>query len=100
MVMSQFECPESGDPLMPNCRLVSDTLSDYLEEQLGDADRILLEEHLQACGLCMIYLDQFRAVYRAAGEVDCSSLPEDFEQVMGKVIRRWQVERQSGDGKE
>ena len=98
--MSQFECPESGNPLMPNCRLVSDTLSDYLEDQLGDSDRILLEEHLHACGLCMVYLDQFRTVYRAAGEIDCSALPQDFEQVMGKVIRRWQSERQSDDGKE
>jgi len=94
--MSKFECPESGNPLMPSCQLVSDTLSDYLEEQLSDADRILLEEHLHACGLCMVYLDQFRTVYRtAAGEVDCSDLPSDFEQVMGRVIQKWQSERQS-----
>lgn len=98
--MSKFECPESGNPLMPSCRLVADTLSDYLEEQLSDSDRILLEEHLHACGLCMVYLDQFRAVYRAAGEIDCSTLPNDFEQVMGKVIQRWQADRQSGEGKE
>lgn len=98
--MSQFECPESGDPLMPSCKLVSDTLSDYLEEQLSDSDRILLEEHLQACGLCLVYLDQFRAVYRAADDIDCDALPDDFEQVMGEVIQRWQSERQSGEGKE
>lgn len=93
--MSKFECPESGNPLMPSCQLVADTLSDYLEEQLSDADRILLEEHLHACGLCMVYLDQFRTVYRAAGQVDCSELPDDFEQVMGRVIQKWQTERQS-----
>lgn len=93
--MSKFECPESGNPLMPSCQLVSDTLSDYLEEQLSDADRILLEEHLHACGLCMVYLDQFRSVYRTAGQVDCSELPDDFEEVMGRVIHRWQAERQS-----
>ncbi|MAW62294.1 MAG: hypothetical protein CMJ94_15875 [Planctomycetes bacterium] len=97
--MSKFECPESGDPLMPSCHLVADTLSDYLEEQLSDADRMLLEEHLRACGLCMVYLDQFRAVYRVAGQVDCSELPDDFEEVMGAVIRRWQADRQA-DGKE
>ena len=93
--MSKFECPESGNPLMPSCQLVADTLSDYLEEQLSDADRILLEEHLHACALCMVYLDQFRTVYRAAGQVDCSELPDDFEQVMGRVIQKWQTERQS-----
>lgn len=93
--MSKFECPESGNPLMPSCQLVADTLSDYLEEQLSDADRMLLEEHLHACGLCMVYLDQFRTVYREAGQVDCSELPDDFEQVMGRVIQKWQAERQS-----
>lgn len=98
--MSKFECPESGDPLMPSCQLVSDTLSDYLEEQLSDADRLLLEQHLHACGLCMVYLDQFRQVYRAAEQVTREELPQDFHQVMGKVIQRWQSERQAGEGME
>ena len=95
--MSEFVCPESGNPLMPSCRLVADTLSDYLDEQLSDADRLLLEEHLEACGLCMVYLNQFRVVYREAEAVDCSELPADFEQVMGRVIQRWQADRDQRD---
>lgn len=97
--MSEFVCPESGEPLMPSCRLVADTLSDYLDDQLSDSDRLLLEKHLQACGLCLVYLEQFRVVYREAEAADCSELPQDFEQVMGKVIQRWQTDRKERDGR-
>jgi len=92
-----FVCPESGNPLMPSCRLVSDALSDYMEDMLADRDRLLLEEHLAACPLCLVYMNQFKRVYREAGAFDKSQLPEDFNAVMGKVLRRWQVDRDSRD---
>lgn len=94
--MSAFECPETGNPLMPSCRLVADTLSDYLDGQLSDQDQLLLDQHLAACPLCVVYLNQFREVYHAAGRVEPADLPDDFERVLGGVIQRWQAERRTG----
>ena len=88
-------CPHTGNPLIPTCQMVSDALSDYLEGHLTDRARIRLEEHLEMCPLCLIYLDHFRAIYHISGTPEPQQLPDDFNDVMGKVIRAWRDEQQS-----
>lgn len=85
-------CPHTGNPLIPTCKVVSDALSDYLDGQLTDSSRIRLEEHLELCPLCLVYLDHFRAIYHISGIPEPSQLPDDFNDVMGKVIRAWRDE--------
>jgi predicted anti-sigma-YlaC factor YlaD len=78
---------------MPSCLEVSETLSDYLDETMDESDRKKLEKHLAMCQICLVYMGQFKQVYQLTGRVDPVSLPDDFHQVMGKVIQNWKAER-------
>jgi anti-sigma factor RsiW len=87
--------PDTGSPAIPTCQMVSDALSDYLEGHLADRARISLEEHLEMCPLCLVYLDHFRTIYHISGAPEAAQLPGDFNDVMGKVIRAWRIEQQA-----
>ncbi len=75
--------------LMYTCREVVRTLSDFLEKRMPFRDRLRLRMHLWMCPLCSRYFRQFRRIYRDSQEVDLRELPEDFEEVMGRVLRQW-----------
>jgi len=45
-----------------NCTFCEDRLSDYLEDTLNAAERVLLEEHLKTCSTCRELLDGVRNV--------------------------------------
>lgn len=46
-------------PLL-SCRELIDFLSDYLEDELPDEQRLRFEEHLSVCPDCVRYLDGYR----------------------------------------
>ncbi len=91
------DCPHPSMSQMPSCQVVSNALSDYLEDVLSDGDRLKLEDHFAACPLCLVYLDQFRTIYHITGEVPSEQLPHDFNEVMGKAIRLWKAELEDQD---
>jgi predicted anti-sigma-YlaC factor YlaD len=78
---------------MPSCQEVSETLSDYIDQTMVEADRKKLEKHLSMCQMCLVYMDQFKQVYQLTGKADPVELPDDFHQVMGKLIQNWKAER-------
>lgn len=47
-----------------------DRLSEYLDGELGDAERAALEAHLDECGDCRATLDELRAVVAFAGSLE------------------------------
>ena len=49
----------------------TDRLSDYLDDELGEADRRALEQHLAGCDDCRVTLSELRAVVARA-----ASLPD------------------------
>ena len=63
----------------------NDRLSEYLDDELGAAERSALDEHLRSCARCREDLDDLRAVVaRAAALV---SVPPDRELWLGVAAR-------------
>jgi hypothetical protein len=56
----------------PEVRCVDfvEQITDWLEDGLSDAERLLFEEHLAYCGPCGRYVDQFRALLRLLRDND------------------------------
>lgn len=71
------------------CRAFYEVLSDYLEGRLSEEEEAHVRGHIAACPPCGMYLEQFRIVYKATGKVDAEDLPEDFCQVMDRVLGKW-----------
>jgi predicted anti-sigma-YlaC factor YlaD len=63
-----------GDDRQPDpddlaCVELVDTLTEYLDEDVSEAQRADIERHLQGCGGCRVALDQFQTVIRLTGQL-------------------------------
>ena len=61
----------NGQPL--TCRELVEQVTEYLEQQLSEAERASFEAHLEACGACTRYVDQIQTTIQAIGTL--SSAP-------------------------
>ena len=71
------------------CRSAIDRLSDLLDGEATLWQRISVRGHLAMCANCRNYFQQFRRIYELCGRVEPVQLPDDFEEVMGRVLRAW-----------
>lgn len=55
----------NGQPL--SCRELVEQVTEYLEQQLSEAERASFEAHLEACGACTRYVEQIRTTIQAIG---------------------------------
>jgi anti-sigma factor RsiW len=62
-------------------------MTDYLEGALSQRDRRRFEQHLQACTNCTEYLDQLRAIVRAAGRPDPGNPPLPSEAALRTMFQ-------------
>lgn len=58
------------------CRDCAEFLDDYVSGDLPEEVRTVFETHLQKCGNCLAYLDQYSAVI-SAGKRACSQEDQD-----------------------
>jgi anti-sigma factor RsiW len=56
----------------------TDRLSEYLDGELPDGERIALEAHLQGCGECSVILAELRQVVARAGMLDNATPRRDL----------------------
>ena len=59
------------------CQQIVEWVTDYLEGELGDEARRLVDEHLADCPPCQRYLDQIRQTLLVLGTVSDDSLSPD-----------------------
>ena len=78
-----------SEEIRDTCRGFYKVLSDYLDGILAAEDAAHVQAHIGACPPCGVYLEQFRIVYETTGRVVAEDLPEDFCQVMERVLGRW-----------
>jgi anti-sigma factor RsiW len=78
------------------CDACYGALSDYLDGLLPEAEQRAIEAHLQLCPPCLIYMEQFRRVKEATGQVRAEDLPADFDDVMSGVLAAWKAKRAEG----
>jgi anti-sigma factor RsiW len=82
-----------SDPLHQHdemaCRELVEVVSDYLEDRLPDADRRLLEGHLEECPYCVEYVEQMRQTIAALGQLSQESLAPEARQELLQAFRGW-----------
>jgi anti-sigma factor RsiW len=71
------------------CRRVTELITDYLEGALGPKQRAAFEAHLAQCDGCTAYVEQMRATIGAAREVDVASLPDELQDQLVELYRRY-----------
>lgn len=60
------------------CRDFVELATDYLEDGLSPAQRLIVERHLAFCMPCVDYLEQLRTVIRTTGELREEDVPEEL----------------------
>ena len=86
--------------LQPEIRCVEfvDELTDWMEGDLGEQRRELLEEHLTICPECTRYIDQMRAALTTLRTIDeTPALPGVGATVLEALRQRRSDEQRSGE---
>jgi anti-sigma factor RsiW len=81
------------------CQQAVELVTDYLEGTLSRADRRRFEKHLALCPGCTEYLAQIRATIAITGRVTPDDLTEQMQAEFIEIYRRWQHDREGGDGR-
>ena len=71
------------------CRELVEVITDYLEGNLGEVDRIRFEAHLLECPYCQSYLDQMRETIVALGALSEESLSPQTRESLLEAFRDW-----------
>ncbi len=72
------------------CQKHRERFSEYLDGELGEAERAALEAHLEDCALCRAELDMWQRTVRAVSELPFRNAPEGFA---GRVFERVRGQR-------
>jgi len=73
-------------PEMP-CRELVEVITDYLEDRLSSVDRQRFEEHLVACEVCRLYVEQFKDTIRTLGRIPEDALSPASKEALLKAFR-------------
>ena len=74
------------------CRECIVFLADYIAEELPSETRVTFEAHLELCGNCRVFLDQYRETIVAsrvaltAEDAPALALPEDLVRAILKAL--------------
>ena len=68
------------------CQDVINRVSEIVDGEAGSVARTRFFAHLGMCSDCRRYYRQFRDVKEAAGVVQPSDLPSDFDKILGGVL--------------
>jgi len=74
---------------MITCRELTELVTDYVEGQLGLADRLRFQLHLGTCRDCRAYVRQLRATARALGHLPQQELPKGLEEELLRRFDGW-----------
>jgi anti-sigma factor RsiW len=71
-----------------DCRQLCDLLFDYVNGDLTEDRRQLLEEHLKACPPCFIHVETYRITVTLSRKLQCRGLPPDCERRLREALAR------------
>ena len=82
--------PRGGGGAGPvKCSELVELVTAYLEGALPEERRGRFEEHVQGCGGCTAYLEQFRTAIRLTGMLSEEQVPADARKVLLDAFRVW-----------
>jgi len=71
------------------CREVVELLSDYLDGELPEPERVRVDEHLAGCDGCTMVLDELRETVRLTGMLTVEHLSEPQRTILLDAFRGW-----------
>ena len=77
------------DPQMLVCTEMLRMFSDYLDDTMSVADRLLFEEHLTQCDGCTAYLDNLRDIKQVSGGIEEEDLSDDVRASFMSSFELW-----------
>ena len=75
------------------CREFVELITDYLDGELPEHDRVRLEDHFAKCHGCTSYLEQMRATIELTGMLTEDQIPAEGKQELLGVFRAWKEQR-------
>lgn len=75
------------------CRELVDAVTDYLDGEVDESQRRVIESHLEGCDGCRVALDQFRTVIRLAGRLTAADVARIDELVRDRLMATLRVTR-------
>jgi hypothetical protein len=80
-----------------DCRQLCDLLFDYINNDLSEERRQLLEEHLRVCPPCLVYAESYRVTVTLSRKLPCRDLPPECERRLREALARECAERMNKD---
>ena len=71
------------------CQEIVEVVTDYLEGTMDAELHASFETHLAGCPHCTAYVEQMRAMIRAAGTIEAESLSPEFQAGLLAAFRDW-----------
>ncbi len=71
------------------CNELVEVVTAYLDGSLPTSDLARLEAHLEICGPCVRYVEQFRETIALIGHVNADDLPPATQTRLLEVFRGW-----------
>ncbi|MEK6271145.1 MAG: zf-HC2 domain-containing protein [Actinomycetota bacterium] len=71
------------------CAELVESITDYLEATMQEAERRRFEAHLDECLYCVNYLEQTRQTIAALGELSEESITPDAREGLLEAFRGW-----------
>jgi anti-sigma factor RsiW len=71
------------------CREVVELLSDYLDGELPEPERVRVDEHLARCDGCTMVLEELRETVRLTGMLTVEHLSEAQRTILLGAFRGW-----------
>jgi predicted anti-sigma-YlaC factor YlaD len=66
--------PDGPGPDDLQCKELADSLTEYLDGEVSEAQRMRIDQHLGECEGCRAALDQFQTVIRLAGRLTAADV--------------------------
>jgi anti-sigma factor RsiW len=71
-----------------DCRQLCDLLFDYINGDLPEDRRDVLEAHLKACPPCLVHVETYRVTISLTRKLQCRPMSPECEQRLREVLAR------------
>ncbi len=76
-----------------NCRELVELLCEFLEGELSAEKAQHIQEHLDACPPCVVYVETYRVTIRLSRKLPCDKMPESLEKKLQAMLQQHKGER-------
>lgn len=87
MATSPPEQPLQPTPSRLTCQKVTDLIIDYVTEELDAPTTLTMQQHLDRCVACKVFLQTYRETIRSTRKLQYEELPVSMQDTMLNFLR-------------